>query len=262
MRVRNHRRAFTLLELVIVIGIILILMGLALAVTSSVLASNDRRTVENTFKMLDQALDSWQAQMGRELTFGRRVVPGGGTPPIVADFTLGASGPTASYDIYEEDFPTTYAICVMLEKLSASPDAMDVLSRIPGTSLRTVPVNGVTILGEPVPATWSSTSPQTDPNQMPFPTVANPNALREIVDPWGRRIGIAFAGRRATKAELSSTVSPPPPVDAEDGSVRTNDEQILGVCRNRRNYFMSAGPDGDFGTTADNIYSYEPKPRP
>ncbi|MSR68726.1 MAG: prepilin-type N-terminal cleavage/methylation domain-containing protein, partial [Phycisphaerales bacterium] len=67
MKRTTRRRAFTLLELVIVIGIILILMGLALAVSSSVLASNDRRTMENTFKMLDQALDSWQSQMGREL---------------------------------------------------------------------------------------------------------------------------------------------------------------------------------------------------
>ncbi len=256
----KHRRAFTLLELVIVIGIILILMGLALAVTSSVLASNDRRTMENTFKMLDQALDSWQSQMGRDLTFGRRLVPGGGTN--TPDFTLAGTGPSASYDIYEENFNTTYAICVVLEKLSASPDAMDVLSRIPGSSLRTVPVNGVTVVGEPIPATWSATSPQTDPNQMPYPVAANPNAVREIVDPWGRRIAVAFAGRRATKAELSSTAASPPPVDAEDGSVRTLDEQSMGICRNRRMFFASAGPDGDLGTTADNIYSYEPRPRP
>lgn len=260
MNTLKQRRAFTLLELVIVIGIILILMGLALAVTSSVLASNDRRTMENTFKMLDQALDSWQSQMGREMTFGRRVVPGGGTN--TPDFTLAATGPSASYDIYEENFNTTYAICVVIEKLSASPDAMEVLSRIPATSLRTVPVNGLAIVGEPIPATWSSTTAQTDPNQMPYPVAANPNAIREIVDPWGRRIAVSFAGRRATKAELSSTATSPPPVDVEDGSVRTSDEQSMGVCRNRRMFFASAGPDGDLGTTADNLYSYEPKPKP
>ena len=265
MKRTTRRRAFTLLELVIVIGIILILMGLALAVSSSVLASNDRRTMENTFKMLDQALDSWQSQMGRELSFGRRVVPGGGTS--VPDFTLGTNGPSASYDIYEENFATSYAICVVLEKLSASPDAMDVLSRIPGTSLRSVPVNGLTIVGEPVPANWAMATAQTDPNQMPSVTAANPNALREIIDPWGRRISVAFAGRRATKAELSSTATSSPPIDVEDGSVRTGDEQLLGVCRNRRMYFISSGPDGEIGdtangTSADNIYSYQPKPKP
>ena len=257
----RSRRAFTLLELVIVIGIILILMGLALAVTSSVLASNDRRTMENTFKMLDQALESWQGQMGREMTFGRRVVPGGGTHP--PDFTLAATGPSATYDIYEENFNTTYMICVVLEKLSASPEALEVLSRIPGTSLRPVPVNPpATIIGEPIPANWSSTSAQTDPNQMPYPTATTPHAVREIVDPWGRRIGVVTAGRRATKAELASTASSPPPVDVDDGSVRTADEQNLGVCRNRRNAFVSAGPDGDFATLGDNLYSYELKPRP
>ena len=89
-------------------------------------------------------------------------------------------------------------------------------------------------------------------------------SVREIFDPWNRRIGVIFPGRAATKAEVAAAVTAPTSqgIDVEDGSVRTMDEHYMGICRNRKMCFVSAGPDGDFGTSADNIYSYEPLPRP
>lgn len=259
----KNRRAFTVLELVVVIGIILILMSLALTVTSVVLAANDRRSMQSTFLLLDQAIDSWQSQSGREMTAGRRVNPTGtpGNPPTSLeplDFTLSAAGPSAGFSIYEENFPTTYAICVVLERLTASPDSAEIISRMPSSAIRFVPLNGANAV-EPLPVAWPLSNPQTDPNQMP------PYAsVREIFDPWNRRIGVIFPGRAATKAEVAAAIANPATkgIDSEDGSVRTLDEQSLGVCRNRKMCFVSAGPDGDMGTTADNIYSYEPLPRP
>ena len=229
-------------------------MSLALTVTSVVLAANDRRSVQSTFVLLDQAITSWQSQAGRELTAGRRANPPG--TPTVPDFTLGINGPTAGFDIYEENFNTTYAICVVLERLATSPDSAEIIARLPSTAIRFVPLNGTNAV-EPLPTGWTSTSAQTDPNQMP------PYAsVREIFDPWNRRIGVIFPGRAATKAEVAAAVASPATIDVEDGSVRTMDENSLGICRNRKMCFVSAGPDGDMGTTADNIYSYEPLPRP
>ena len=245
-----------MLELVIVIGVILVLMSLALTVTSVVLAANDRRSVQSTFVLLDQALTSWESQAGREMTDGRRANPPG--TPTVPDFTLGTNGPTAGFDIYEENFNTTYAICVVLERLATSPDSAEIISRLPSTAIRFVPLNGTNAV-EPLPTNWTQTTPQQDPNQMP------PYAsVREIFDPWNRRIGVIFPGRAATKAEVAAAVTAPTSqgIDVEDGSVRTMDEHYLGICRNRKMCFVSAGPDGDMGTTADNIYSYEPLPRP
>ena len=252
----NNRRAFTVLELVIVIGVILVLMSLALTVTSVVLAANDRRSVQSTFVLLDQAITSWESQAGREMTSGRRANPPG--TPTVPDFTLGTNGPTAGFEIYEENFNTTYAICVVLERLATSPDSAEIIARLPSTAIRFVPLNGTNAV-EPLPANWTQTTPQQDPNQMP------PYAsVREIFDPWNRRIGVIFPGRAATKAEVAAAVTAPTSqgIDVEDGSVRTTDEHYLGICRNRKMCFVSAGPDGDMGTTADNIYSYEPIPRP
>jgi len=250
----NNRRAFTVLELVIVIGVILVLMSLALTVTSVVLAANDRRSVQSTFVLLDQALTSWESQAGREMTDGRRANPPG--TPTVPDFTLGTNGPTAGFDIYEENFNTTYAICVVLERLATSPDSAEIISRLPSTAIRFVPLNGTNAV-EPLPTNWTQTTPQQDPNQMP------PYAsVREIFDPWNRRIGVIFPGRAATKTEVAAAAASPTTIDVEDGSVRTTDEHYLGICRNRKMCFVSAGPDGDMGTTSDNIYSYEPLPKP
>lgn len=243
-----------MLELVIVIGVILVLMSLALTVTSVVLAANDRRSVQSTFVLLDQAITSWESQAGREMSSGRRANPPG--TPTVPDFTLGTNGPTAGFEIYEENFLTTYSICIVLERLTSSPDSADIIARLPSTAIRFVPLNGANAV-EPLPTGWTSTSPQTDPNQMP------PYAsVREIFDPWNRRIGVIFPGRAATKAEIAAAAAAPATIDVEDGSVRTTDEHYLGICRNRKMCFVSAGPDGDMGTTSDNIYSYEPLPRP
>ena len=243
-----------MLELVIVIGVILVLMSLALTVTSVVLAANDRRSVQSTFVLLDQALTSWQSQAGREMTSGRRTNPPG--PPTVPDFTLGTNGPTAGFEIYEENFTSTYSICIVLERLATTPDSAEIISRIPSTAIRFVPLNGTNAV-EPLPTNWTGTTPQQDPNQMP------PYAsVREIFDPWNRRIGVIFPGRAATKAEVAAAVASPTTIDVEDGSVRTTDEHYLGICRNRKMCFVSAGPDGDMGTTSDNIYSYEPLPKP
>ena len=231
-------------------------MSLALTVTSVVLAANDRRSVQSTFVLLDQALTSWESQAGREMTDGRRANPPG--TPTVPDFTLGTNGPTAGFDIYEENFNSTYAICIVLERLATSPDSAEIISRLPSTAIRFVPLNGTNAV-EPLPTNWTQTTPQQDPNQMP------PYAsVREIFDPWNRRIGVIFPGRAATKAEVAAAVTAPTSqgIDVEDGSVRTMDEHYLGICRNRKMCFVSAGPDGDMGTTSDNIYSYEPLPRP
>ncbi len=238
-------------------------MSLALTVTSVVLAANDRRSVQSTFVLLDQALTSWESQAGREMTAGRRANPPG--TPTVPDFTLGTNGPTAGFEIYEENFTSTYSICIVLERLATTPDSAEIISRLPSTAIRFVPLNGTNAV-EPLPTNWTQTTPQQDPNQMP------PYAsVREIFDPWNRRIGVIFPGRAATKAEVAAAVTAPTSqgIDVEDGSVRTMDEHSFGICRNRKMCFVSAGPDGDFLPTpsnpkaeADNIYSYELLPRP
>ena len=144
----------------------------------------------------------------------------------------------------------------MLERLATTPDSAEIIARLPSTAIRFVPLNGTNAV-EPLPTNWTQTTHQQDTNQMP-----PYEYVREIFDPWNRRIGVIFPGRAATKTEVAAAAASPATIDIEDGSVRTMDEHFLGICRNRKMCFVSAGPDGDMGTTADNIYSYEPLPRP
>jgi type II secretory pathway pseudopilin PulG len=251
------RRAFTVLELVVVIGVILILMALALTITSTVLSGNDRRSMQGTFLLLDQAIASWQAQTGRELTFGRIAVPAGTNGP--PDFALGEAGPSAAFDIYEENFDGTYAICVVVDRLASNPDAAEILSKIPSSMFRSVPVRNQLPVApsEALPTNWLNAAANIDPNQMP-PAGTDWTLVREICDPWDKRIAVVFPGRAARPSELSATGTS---VDREDGSVRTRDEVQFGICRGRKICFVSAGPDGEFRTD-DDITSYELLPRP
>jgi hypothetical protein len=84
-----------------------------------------------------------------------------------------------------------------------------------------------------------------------------------LVDPWGREYLVIFPGRTyVPTGDLPGTF-----LDA-DGTVRTFFEQRYGVCVDNKPAFVSAGPDGDFGTVdlgsptpaptaaiADNVYS-------
>ena len=57
---KRARRAFTLLELVIVLGIILLLMGLVLGVGSIVLRQSEDRQIRATMAIVDAALvEDW-----------------------------------------------------------------------------------------------------------------------------------------------------------------------------------------------------------
>ena len=64
------RRAFTLMELVIVVGIILLLAALALSVSTALLARTERQKMADTLSILDAAVREWEASNGRQLTIG------------------------------------------------------------------------------------------------------------------------------------------------------------------------------------------------
>ena len=270
----NNRRGFTVLELVIVIGVILILMTLSLTVTSVVLNSMDRRSMNNTFVLLQQAIKEYEYETESDFSFGRIAVPPP-VAPLLPDYELQGRDPygpgttfPAKFVIYEETSTGTYAICVVLERLISHSSSAEIISKIPGNTFRNVPVTPQDDLIEALPSNWDQID---DVNRMPVGTLPPKwGRIREICDPWNRRIAVIFPGREATSIERNDLSK----IDVQDSSVRTQDEHLFGICRNRQICFVSAGPDGEFGRqngsdteiekTYDNIYSYEllPKPAP
>lgn len=238
---RRFRRGFSLVELTIVIGVIIILVALVLAVTTAVLAKNEERTTRATLAILDASIKEWERQVDRRVTVPNdgssagtwdvpwdplltpNPPPGEGQLPAIYRITSGA----------EPNFLEFQRTIWLLELIAQQPTVRDVMTKIPEDSFRRIRV------------------PQGS-NFIYF-------TLKEVVDGWGTPILAVLPGREWTSADAAA-------LRDDDGTIRTALEQLLGVsCRNRQVMFVSAGPDqrfnnvaatGDVDERADNIYSY------
>ncbi len=240
---RTFRSAFTLVEMMIVIGIIGLLAALTLGISSSVLRNSEIRQTENALKVLTMAMQEWELDMGREVAFqGVPNLPDTNFYDIFGSDTIdypGFGGQGVSNEVMDGALRARSVALFAL--LSQSDGAKSVLSKIESD-----------LLGKSGTETY-------------------------VVDAWGKPIGIVFPGKKF------SDVFPSGNMFAEDFSgdltVRDQVEDGLGSCINKMPYFVSAGPDGIWGYrfqanngpidsdpdsmamwdgTLDNVYSYKP----
>jgi len=218
--VKRATTGFTLIELLVVIGIIAILASMVLAVSGGVLAGSERKQVEDTFTLLNQAIRELELTRGQDLVFSR--LSSSATVPELA-----------FYDIKEEP-PNTpaYIMPKLLALLRSNDRSREFISKINPDFLKRIE---------------KPTSP------------LNANENIDLVDAWGNRIAVVPCGRPATDREMrdayrvGSTKTPVTAdsfaigIDRDDRTVRTNDEKYLGVCSGRRWTFVSRGPDGLLG---------------
>ncbi|MCA9284556.1 MAG: type II secretion system protein [Phycisphaerales bacterium] len=124
-----RRRAFTLLELVVVIGIIVLLASLVLGVASIVSAQSERRECEGAIALLDTAIAEYESASGRPITYGQNMPAGAGQP-------------AKSYDI-QSTLADSDIVVATLNLLDTSDSAKTILSKIGGNLLR--PLSGSTV---------------------------------------------------------------------------------------------------------------------
>ena len=239
-------RAFTLLELLIVLGVILVLASLVLAVGSSVLRAAERAQLDAAMEVFDKAFDEWEAATGRSITFVGRVGTGTNdllfnTPQLVdrfdvretdvvvaagtgLDFPPGTAG--ALQTICRAQGSGVYAVNLLRQ----AEFTRDMIATVSPTLLRTEVSSG---------QIWPKAIASYRPSHSSAP--ASPRS--ELVDPWGKRVAFVFPGR-----PFRWGVDPGLP--DEDGTVRTSVELLLGSCVGRRICLVSAGPDGLFGPEA------------
>ena len=248
------RRAFTLVEIVVVISLILFLLGLTLSVSTIVIERSEIRQTEITIRLLDTALQEREALADRQITWGRGAV----------------------YDMQED--PTypgkslpddVFIISELLDTLRRAAQVKDILARIDPEFVHTYQPGS----RSPYPP-WIRDPAQEDAvdNKWGVQHGPQPPSLA-IIDAWDTPIYPMHPGPL-----WDAVLTPYSPDPDLDGTARIYNEGEYGIARNRRIYFVSAGPDGRFGRTvefpglggdelsqaiekarADNIYSYQPE---
>ena len=264
----RHSRGFTLLEVLIVIGIIVIIASLVLAVSSSVVRASEERSTRNTLEVLNMAAEEFERTVDRRVSYRSGVVTGGiaadpasgGGVPFKFDVDSGAALPPAGtgvttwtslappYSSVATGLPAYSTLpfrrtALFMQAMTDAPSCAAIMQKLPEALFRGIKVNAAT----------NSFSP-----------------VRHCIDAWDTPIVAVFPGRDATAAELATNN---PAIVDKDGTVRCDSEWTTPLaggmqvsCKDRRVLFISAGNDsrftefssGTYKPSNDNLYSYEP----
>ena len=244
---RGYRggRGFTLVEMLIVMGVMLVLSALTIMVIGSATRASEIRQTKNILRILEMAVGEWELVADRKISYG----------------VEGEPDPYALYAINQEHIEKTDtdpyfhfddSIFDLLGIIERTSQARDILADI-------------------------------DPEFLTDGTDADGNVRLGLRDAWDKPIRAVFPGRLWVGPGPLWDGDDPIPRN-EDGTLRTLIEQFHGVAVSRQILFVSAGPDGEWGNlfldtaienitapndrtaleaAADNIYSYEAlRPRP
>jgi len=244
----NRFAAFTLVELLVVMGIIAVLAGLALAVGTGVIKSQRAATTQNTIQMLETYLSD-----------------------------LDATGEDKrSYKAFKTEFDMQQYELPVLDGREDG-DGFDKSADRPIDSLARFIAAGDQFLGDSSDR-WSGL----DSSLVQDVVLADTGTITlrgvALTDQWGQPIRAVHpsydggfgdyqsaAGALTTRSVLtvdevvtgsSSSLDfrrsfRPFDSGSDPDSVGDADE---GICQNERVYFYSAGPDGDPGAREDNVY--------
>ncbi|MFG0243208.1 MAG: type II secretion system protein [Phycisphaerales bacterium JB054] len=257
------RGAFTLIELLIVIGIIAVLVALAVVVGAKVVEGGRARATTDVIRVLDGTLASWQ--------FNART-PLPSVLEVKEDATrsryfpiIDARRPSGNSDFAAEAEPSAlYYSALVMQDQSVAPEFEQLDSAfvssasapqensqngrreswaIPAADLRDA-------WGRPMrfvhPAFHGGHGEYWDGENE---RMANRDPMRVMVkNPQGREIEVEY--RRSYR---------PFEADAAGRKATWVGDADEGMAVGGRGYFYSAGEDGDPGTRADNVYSTEPR---
>ena len=231
---RRIPRAFTLIEMMVVIGIVLMLVGLTVGVSAILHRKSETRQVEQMFKILDSALQEWEITAERQLTWGLD-----GTPAAGMTYDLNSNSHGADQ------------MSALLKRVQASSASKEILARIDPDLLKYDSALDKYSLVDP----WGTTVLVLHPGRLP----------NVAAYPYDNVVAKDTDGTiRTTPNHLQTPSTSGGPTSWEVS------EQRFGSCVNRRICFISAGPDRDFGAVRpgvgvqaddieaarDNIYSY------
>jgi len=203
----SSRLGFSLIELMVVVGIIVLLVGLTVGVSVALNRNSEISQMEQTLKLLDTALTEWEIVAERSMTWGPNTA---GTEPVT---------PGLTYDI-DSSLGGGAQMQNVLLNLMKLPESKAILSRInPRFFIEEVLSNGTKQYGVVDP--WDRRMVIAHPGRVPNPSVF-PSDAGTLIDP---------DGTIRTSSTHSTDVN----------------ENRLGICQSRRLVFICRGPDGELG---------------
>lgn len=280
---RRVRTAFTLVEMLVVVGIIAILVTITLGVASAVVEGGRKRTTEGLIRALDQTLDIYIDQRGQ-------------IPPAWIEVRIDNSGPqrydTRLFPLFDgvgrqqggRPIETFYGTPFYLHQAMQIPEVQSAISSMDSRFVKAIRIGVPTSSGD---ATGSAVELE----------------LTTVLDAWGNPIrmvhprfdgiikgdssfasinlgsgndgfifpeeaGVATVNLMLNKLFLRQIRRLAPDRETWRGLTPQQIAQNFsngvgdsdgGICPTPRPYFYSAGPDGDPSTIDDNVYITRPR---
>jgi len=251
MKIRCHPQrtiytAFTLLEIMVAIGIIALLAAITLNLSNSIMRKADERQTKDVLRLVKLALVEWEIASDGKLTF--------------EDFTYVDNCDFCSFDVLNDG-------------LLASPTfgLFGVANDIMQAAMQNRIIQTVQVIRQ-IESSDNILLELTGDN-----FIEDTEGARILVDSWGTPIGVIFPGQYyADSSEVLEFAQD----ESGDLTIRDQAEDGLGSCMNKEPIFVSAGPDRTWGyrfqynegpgseddvlakelwgASLDNIYSYDP----
>jgi prepilin-type N-terminal cleavage/methylation domain-containing protein len=234
-----RRTGFTLLEIMVAIGIIALLAAITIGLSNSIMRKAEQGQTLDTLRLLKMALKEWEISVNNPLTF--------------QDFSFVGNCPECYFDVDNDG-------------ILGSPTFG--LAGVPNDEMQTAMENRMGQLITAIRQVGSSDNILLE--------ITSDNFENGIpVDSWNSPIGIIFPGRYFAETNGLLFFAED---DSGDLTIRDQAEDGLGSCINKRPIFVSAGPDRTWGyrfqaaggpgadenakemwnASLDNLYSYTP----
>lgn len=228
----KRHRAFTLVELIVVMGILMILIGLVMVGMRALDTSAKQKATKSALETAKSMLAELDTAGGiADVTTIYSSLSPANQIEQPGNVTSDAYEGGASTGRYKSDAAKWTQQVII--KLLAVPANNSVFQKLPTEQLLHKPGNGPAITPEM----------QVDAQGKPYPPL--------LLDGWGNPI-IFVPSAGLSKVKIGT---------ANDNRVKSNEvvTPSTGTDKftNSRPFWASAGPDGDFSTGDDNIYSFE-----